>query len=172
MNKVKKLISYPGTQTLLWTALILITWEVLSRAGVINSYLLPSCSDVMVKLYEEIVSGNFLLQIWNSVIIHNHIIKINLHNYLLHNHRQIYAQHNIQDRLKLSTVYPLKVKKTHNTHKTHLKLIVHITTKINTTSITPTPSSSKKRLRISSRFSILSPPFPGSHIFRLARTLT
>lgn len=66
MNKVKKLISYPGTQTLLWTALILITWEVLSRAGVINSYLLPSCSDVMVKLYEEIVSGNFLLQIWNS----------------------------------------------------------------------------------------------------------
>lgn len=66
MNKIKKMAKSPGIQMVFWTAVILIMWELCSRFGLINSYLLPSCSDVMTKLYEEVVSGNFLMQIFNS----------------------------------------------------------------------------------------------------------
>lgn len=66
MKKFKEILSCSGTQTVLWTIVILIVWELLSQLGLINNYLLPSCSDVMAKLYEEIVSGAFLQQIFNS----------------------------------------------------------------------------------------------------------
>ncbi len=66
MNRIKRAAASSGGQTFFWTIIILLVWEVCSRIGLINSYLLPSCSDVLLKLYEEIASGNFLMQIFNS----------------------------------------------------------------------------------------------------------
>jgi len=66
MKKARKFLEYPGTQTFLWTIAILIIWETLSRVGLINSFLLPSCGEVFQKLHEEILSGDFFLQVFNS----------------------------------------------------------------------------------------------------------
>ena len=53
-------------QTVLWIFVLAILWEILSRLGWINAYLLPSFSTVIKATYSEIAAGRYLLQVLNS----------------------------------------------------------------------------------------------------------
>ena len=66
MINIRKLIKKPIIQTLFWTAIILLCWELSSRLGLVNKFLLPSCSDVFSLLINEIIEGRFLIQVLNS----------------------------------------------------------------------------------------------------------
>lgn len=56
-------------QTFLWTFFILCVWELVSRLGLVNSYILPPCSKVVQQMFFELTEGNLFLQILNSMYI-------------------------------------------------------------------------------------------------------
>lgn len=49
-----------------WIILIACSWEMSSRLGLVNQFLLPSFSKVMSELIRELVNGKFAVQIMNS----------------------------------------------------------------------------------------------------------
>lgn len=64
----KKSLSIPRfVQTCFWLLLILIIWEIASRAGFVSAYLLPPFSKVAVRLITELFGGAFGLQVLNSL---------------------------------------------------------------------------------------------------------
>ena len=56
-------------QTFLWTILILCFWELVSRTGLVNNYILPPCSQVLKQAFVELSQGKLLFQIVNSLYI-------------------------------------------------------------------------------------------------------
>lgn len=58
-----------SVQTILWTAAVLCLWESVSRAGLVNSYILPPCSKVVRQAFAELFRGNLLFQIFNSLYV-------------------------------------------------------------------------------------------------------
>ena len=64
--KLKNVVKHSATQTLLWTIVILLVWEMSSQLGLVNTYLLPSCSDVLKMMWKEIEAGKFFMQVFNS----------------------------------------------------------------------------------------------------------
>lgn len=54
-------------QTCFWLGLILIAWEISSRTGLVSPYLLPPFSTVAARLCSELFSGDFGLQVLNSM---------------------------------------------------------------------------------------------------------
>ena len=66
MSKIKE---SKTLQNVLWTILILLVWEIVSRTEIVNSYILPPFSTVVTQMLTELVQGNLLLQILNSLYI-------------------------------------------------------------------------------------------------------
>lgn len=64
---IKKIIKNSMIQNLLWTSLILCCWEILSRAGLLNSYIVPPFSDVVKTLIDESMNGELLQKTLNSL---------------------------------------------------------------------------------------------------------
>lgn len=56
-------------QNIWWLLVVLLIWEGVSRLGIVNSYILPSCSAVFRQLFLEVTQGNLGLQILNSLYI-------------------------------------------------------------------------------------------------------
>ncbi|MDR1688165.1 MAG: ABC transporter permease subunit [Clostridiales bacterium] len=56
-------------QSWIWLVVLLTIWEMASRLGLVNPFLLPPLSDVLVNLFKEITTGNLGPRIVNSVII-------------------------------------------------------------------------------------------------------
>lgn len=52
-----------------WLILIILFWEISSRVGVTNSFLLPPFSKVMKELWIQILKGVYLKQILNSILV-------------------------------------------------------------------------------------------------------
>lgn len=63
MNLLKKF------QTAIWILIFIILWEVLSRTGMVNTYLLPPFSKVASQFFVEILQGNLGFQILNSLLL-------------------------------------------------------------------------------------------------------
>ncbi len=63
MDKLKMTIFW---QIVLWTIAILCLWEFVSRIGVVNNYILPPCSKVLLQMCVELIQGKLLFQIINS----------------------------------------------------------------------------------------------------------
>lgn len=55
-----------GIQTVFWILALAVFWEVSSKLGWINAYLLPSFSTVIKAIYAEVVAGRYLFQVLNS----------------------------------------------------------------------------------------------------------
>jgi NitT/TauT family transport system permease protein len=67
---MKKLVIWTKKcQTVLWILLILCVWEMSSRLGFVNTYLLPPFSEVAVRMKEELISGTLGIQILNSLLL-------------------------------------------------------------------------------------------------------
>lgn len=64
---MKKEKSSNYLQTVFWTIVILCIWELVSRAGLVNSYILPPCSKVIQQAFLELGKGSLFLQIINSM---------------------------------------------------------------------------------------------------------
>lgn len=56
-------------QTFIWTVAILCLWELVSRAGLVNRYILPPCTSVLQQAFTELIHGQLFLQIINSLWI-------------------------------------------------------------------------------------------------------
>ena len=56
-------------QPFIWTFLILCVWELASRSGLVNRYILPPFTKVLQATVRELVSGNLFAQIMNSLYI-------------------------------------------------------------------------------------------------------
>lgn len=56
-------------QTILWILLVLFLWELASRMGWVNPYLLPPFSEVAVQLKNELLLGTLGLQVLNSLLL-------------------------------------------------------------------------------------------------------
>lgn len=56
-------------QTVLWTIAILCVWEIVTRTGLVNNYILPPCSKVIQQALVELFQGKLLLQILNSLYV-------------------------------------------------------------------------------------------------------
>lgn len=52
---------------IIWVVFIIIVWELATRAEIVNTYILPPFSTVVIKLFTEIGKGTLLLQVWNSI---------------------------------------------------------------------------------------------------------
>lgn len=71
MNKKKNSI-----YKLIWVILLIVAWEITTKFGMVNKYILPPFSEVILKLCSEFVKGTLLLQVWNSlkVVLYGFII--------------------------------------------------------------------------------------------------
>lgn len=56
-------------QTVLWTIAILCVWEVVTRTGLVNNFILPPCSKVIRQAFVELLQGKLLFQIVNSMYV-------------------------------------------------------------------------------------------------------
>lgn len=66
---MKKIKNIRFKQTFIWIALILCIWEFVSKAGVVNIYILPPFSQVFKQMIMEFTKGNLLFQLINSLYI-------------------------------------------------------------------------------------------------------
>lgn len=66
---MKKLQESKSKQTFLWTIFILCIWELASRLGLVNDYILPPCSRVIRQMFYELSSGNLFFQVTNSLYV-------------------------------------------------------------------------------------------------------
>lgn len=67
-NKIKNFFSKPLAQGLVWLVVLLVVWEIASRAGLVASYILPPFSKVIATLYSEMTSGSLLIMIGRSLL--------------------------------------------------------------------------------------------------------
>ena len=67
--KIKKLRFNKTVHFLLWFSVLLIIWEIASRIGLVNSYILPPFSTVINNMFNQLISGNLGLQVMNSLFI-------------------------------------------------------------------------------------------------------
>jgi NitT/TauT family transport system permease protein len=51
----------------IWVVLIILIWEGITRLGLVNPLLLPPLSEIMVTLFEELLSGDLVFQLYNSI---------------------------------------------------------------------------------------------------------
>lgn len=56
-------------QTVIWTIAILCLWELVSRTGLVNTYILPPCSQIVRQAFVELFKGKLMFQILNSLYV-------------------------------------------------------------------------------------------------------
>ena len=66
---MKKLLLNKTKQAWLWLAALLIMWELASRFGLVNTYILPPFSNVAVRIFGELFQGRLGIQVLNSLRI-------------------------------------------------------------------------------------------------------
>ncbi len=66
---MKNLLHNKTAQAWLWLALLLIAWELSSRLGLVNTYILPPFSQVAAGLARELLVGKLGLQVLNSLLM-------------------------------------------------------------------------------------------------------
>lgn len=54
---------------IIWVVFLVAVWEITTRCGLVNIYILPPFSEVIKKMGSELVAGTLLLQVWNSIKI-------------------------------------------------------------------------------------------------------
>lgn len=64
---MKYIKTHEWLQSLLWTALFLLIWQLITTLHLANRYLLPPFSDVCEELYQQLCSGKLVAQILNSL---------------------------------------------------------------------------------------------------------
>jgi len=69
INKLKLIIKKKGVQYWLWLAVLLGAWELVSRLGLINKFLLPPFSESFVNMFTQIKDGSLGIQALNSLIV-------------------------------------------------------------------------------------------------------
>lgn len=67
MDQLKSIIE--KSKTFLWLAAILIVWELSARLGIVNEYILPPFSKVVINLFSEMTKGVLGFQILNSLYV-------------------------------------------------------------------------------------------------------
>ena len=66
---IKKILFNKTFHSWLWLAVLLIIWEIASRLGLVNAYILPSFSKVALRTINELFYGNLGIQTLNSMRI-------------------------------------------------------------------------------------------------------
>ena len=66
---VKTLLTNKIVQSCLWLFVLLITWELAARLGLVNTYILPAFSKVVAQIFKEFFTGKLGLQTLNSIKI-------------------------------------------------------------------------------------------------------
>lgn len=66
---MKKIKLSKSVQTILWTIAILCVWELVTRTGLVNTYILPPFSNVVRQAFVELFEGKLLIQILNSLYV-------------------------------------------------------------------------------------------------------
>lgn len=66
---MKKIRLSKSKQTFLWTIAILCVWELVTRTGMVNTYILPPFSNVVRQAFTELFEGKLLFQISNSLYV-------------------------------------------------------------------------------------------------------
>ncbi|MDR1243470.1 MAG: ABC transporter permease [Deltaproteobacteria bacterium] len=69
MSGIQKIFLNKTVQSWLWLALILLVWEAVSRAGIVNRHILPPFSLVLERLCNELLTGKLGPQICNSLLV-------------------------------------------------------------------------------------------------------
>lgn len=64
MKFIKK---HQWLQSLIWVTLLLLIWQIVTELGLANRFLLPSFSDVVRELYNQMCTGKIISQIINSI---------------------------------------------------------------------------------------------------------
>ena len=66
--KIKTMLGKPLVQGLVWLFVLLLAWEIASRAGLVASYILPPFSKVISTLVNEMIHGQLLIMIGRSLL--------------------------------------------------------------------------------------------------------
>lgn len=66
---MKAYLKKSSVQTTLWCLAIILVWEVSSRLGLVNVYLLPPFSKVCTRMLEELLTSSLMLQVCNSLMV-------------------------------------------------------------------------------------------------------
>lgn len=66
---MKKILTNKTVQSWLWLAMLLLMWELASRSGIVNSYILPPFSKVVSGVIRELFIGKLGIQVLNSMRI-------------------------------------------------------------------------------------------------------
>lgn len=66
--KIKTMLGKPLVQGLVWLSVLLLAWEIVSRAGLVASYILPPFSKVISTLVNEMIHGQLLIMIGRSLL--------------------------------------------------------------------------------------------------------
>lgn len=64
---MKALLARKTIQSWIWLAVLLVFWELVTRLGLVNRYLLPPFTKVAANLVRELVTGKLSIQILNSL---------------------------------------------------------------------------------------------------------
>ncbi len=64
---MKYIRNHVWLQSVIWTAVFLLVWQVVTSLNLANRYLLPPLSKVCEELYKQIIFGNMLDQILNTM---------------------------------------------------------------------------------------------------------
>lgn len=67
--KIKRFITNKTAQSWLWLVALLGVWELSTRLGLVNTFLLPPFSDVVVNMYGQMLSGDLGIQALNSLYV-------------------------------------------------------------------------------------------------------
>jgi NitT/TauT family transport system permease protein len=66
---MRRLLRNKTVQAWLWLAALLAAWELASRLGLVNTYILPPLSKVAAALVRELFSGRLGVQVLNSLLM-------------------------------------------------------------------------------------------------------
>jgi NitT/TauT family transport system permease protein len=69
MIKLKQLLRNKTAQSWLWLVALLGLWELASRLNLVNAFLLPPFSNVIVNMYSQLLTGELGVQALNSLLM-------------------------------------------------------------------------------------------------------